>query len=543
VTSPAAELLDGVVARPQAEIERYRELGVYVGKSIFWLLEEGRRLRPEHIAIVSDGRRVSYRELLERVERKAAGYRALGLRPLDRAVLQLPNGLAWVENFFALQRLGCVPILALPGHRAADLRYFCEHTEASAYIAARRLGGFDVAPLARELAPWLKGPRLVVLAGEKTADAFVCEAEVTAEPLAAEDLPEVPAGQIALLQLSGGSTGTPKLIPRTHDDYLYSVRRSAEVCELGPESIYLAALPVAHNFPLSSPGLLGILAVLGTVVLAPSPNPDAVFPLLRDEHVTITAAVPSLARAWLEATQARAERFPHLRVLQVGGARLEDDLARRLIEVLGCTLQQVFGMAEGLVNYTRLGDSLELLTTTQGRPMSPYDELRIVDEQDVEVSPGTAGHLQTRGPYTVRGYYRAEAHNARAFTADGFYRTGDIVRQVPSGHLVVTGRAKEQINRAGEKVAPAEVEEQLLRHDLIREAAVVGVPDKLVGERVVAFLRIDSEAKLRQPEVVAFLREQGLATFKIPDRIVFLAELPKTSVGKIDKTALTLRPQ
>src|SRR5690606_32527412 len=194
----------------------------------------------------------------------------------------------------------------------------------------------------------------------------------------------------------------------------------------------LAALPAAHNFPMSSPGFLGVLHAGGTVVLAPDPSPKSALALIETERVTITAVVPPIALLWLDAVEHGTQRdrdLSSLRVLQVGGAKFAPEAARRVRPVLGCTLQQVFGMAEGLVNYTRLDDPEDIATTTQGRPLSPADEIRIVDDADRPVPDGEVGHLLTRGPYTIRGYYRADEHNAAAFTADGFYRTGDLVRR------------------------------------------------------------------------------------------------------------------
>ena len=293
---------------------------------------------------------------------------------------------------------------------------------------------------------------------------------------------------MAFFQLSGGSTGVPKLIPRTHDDYIYSLRGSAEICGLDAASVYLAALPVAHNFPLSSPGTLGTLYAGGTVVIARNPSPDEVFPLIERERVTITALVPPLALIWLEAAAARRPDLSSLKVLQVGGAKFAAEAAARVRPVLGCTLQQVFGMAEGLVNYTRLDDPDDIVVNTQGRPISPDDEVHVVDDDDRPVEPGEVGHLLTRGPYTIRGYYNAPEHNARAFTPDGFYRTGDLVRRDAAGYLTVEGRAKDQINRGGDKVAAEEVENHILAHPAVMDAAVVAMPDAFLGERSCAFV-------------------------------------------------------
>jgi 2,3-dihydroxybenzoate---[aryl-carrier protein] ligase len=534
MTSPLREAvpLPGCPTWPEEFATRYRQAGYWRGETFGQVLRERARRHGERTALVAGAQRWSYRELDERADRLAAGLQALGIKPRDRVVVQLPNIAEFFEVIFALFRLGALPVFALPAHRSAEISYFCAFTEAAAYIIPDKHGGFDYRTLAGQVRERVPGLRHVLVAGE--AGPFTSLSSLYAEPA---ELREPSPSDVAFFQLSGGSTGIPKLIPRTHDDYIYSLRGSVEICQLDGSSVYLCALPAAHNFPLSSPGVLGTLYAGGTAVLAPYPSPDMVFPLIERERVTLTALVPPLAMIWLEAAAARRHDLSSLRVLQVGGAKFSEEAARRVRPTLGCTLQQVFGMAEGLVNYTRLDDPEEIIVTTQGRPISPDDEIRVVDEDGREVAPGETGQLLTRGPYTIRGYYKAETHNTRAFTPDGFYCTGDLVRVTPEGYLVVEGREKDQINRGGDKVAAEEIENHLLAHPAVHDAAVVAIPDPFLGERTCAFV-IAREAPPPTTALSAFLRERGLAAFKIPDRIEFVEAFPKTGVGKVSKKAL-----
>nr|WP_316043585.1 AMP-binding protein [Actinomadura sp. CNU-125] len=212
---------------------------------------------------------------------------------------------------------------------------------------------------------------------------------------------------VGVFLLSGGTTGLPKLIPRTHRDYVYNLEASAKVCGFGPGTVYLVVLPAAHNFALACPGILGVLATGGTVVLAPSGSPDEAFPLIERERATVCAVVPPIALLWLDAVSWAEEDVSSLELLQVGGAKFAAERAAEVPETLGCRVQQVFGMAEGLLNYTRLDDPRDIVEQSQGRPLSPADEIRIVDENGADVAPGEIGELLTRGPYTLRGYYRA----------------------------------------------------------------------------------------------------------------------------------------
>lgn len=535
MTGPGQEAapLPGCPTWPEEFATRYRQAGYWRGETFGRMLRERAQHHGERTAIVAGNQRLSYRELDARVDQLAAGFHALGIKPRDRVVVQLVNIAAFYEVIFALFRLGALPVFALPAHRSSEINYFCSFTEAVAYIIPDKHAGFDYRTLAAQVREAVPTLRHVIVAGD--AGPFTPLSELYASPA---ELPEGPRpSDVAFFQLSGGSTGVPKLIPRTHDDYIYSLRGSVEICQLDGSSVYLCALPAAHNFPLSSPGVLGTFYAGGTAVLALNPSPDEVFPLIARERVTITAVVPPLAMIWLEAARARRHDLSSLRVLQVGGAKFSAEAAQRVRPTLGCTLQQVFGMAEGLVNYTRLDDPEELIVTTQGRPISAADEIRVVDEDGHDVAPGETGQLLTRGPYTIRGYYKAEAHNARAFTADGFYCTGDLVRVTPEGYLVVEGRAKDQINRGGDKVAAEEVENHLLAHPAVHDAAVVAMPDPFLGERTCAFI-IPREAPPPAAALTAFLRERGLAAFKIPDRVEFVDAFPQTGVGKVSKKAL-----
>lgn len=516
---------------PDGFAARYRELGHWTGATLGGVLREAVARRPDRVAIVCGSRRLTYAELDARADRMAAGLRAMGIGAGDNVVVHLPNVAEFAVLSFALFRLGARPVYALPAHRRNEISYLCAHSEAVAYVIPDTHAGFDY----RELAAQVDGPRHVLVAGDPGP--FTALSDVDADPV---DLPEPDPASVALFLLSGGTTGLPKLIPRTHDDYAYNLRASAEVAGLDQDCVYLAALPIAHNFALACPGLLGALHAGGTVVLSPSPSPMDAFPLVERERVTVTALVPSVALLWMEAAKFARRDLSSLRLLQVGGAKLKEEAARRVGPALGCALQQVFGMAEGLLCYTRLDDPEEVVVTTQGRPLCPDDEIRIVDPDGAEVAPGELGQLLTRGPYTLRGYYRAEEHNARAFTADGFYLTGDLVRRTPTGHLVVDGRVKDTINRGGEKVSAEEVENHLLAHPAVHDVAVVGYPDDLLGERTCAFVLPRAEPPTLA-ELTAHLRARGLADYKLPDRLEVLEEFPYTAVGKVSKKDLAAR--
>jgi 2,3-dihydroxybenzoate-AMP ligase len=524
---------------PEEFAERYRAAGHWRGETIGGVLRERAAAHPDRIALVDpvpERRTWTYRQLDERVDRLAAGFAARGIRPGDRVVVQLPNTGEFIEVVLALFRTGALPVFALPAHRDTEISYFCSFTQAVAYVVPDRHAGFDHRALASRVRKDAAALRHVFVAGDPGEHTAL--SEVPCEP--ADPPLDVPRPhQLAFLQLSGGTTGVPKLIPRTHDDYLYSVRASNEICGVDAATRHLVVLPAAHNYPMSSPGWLGVLYAGGTSVLCPAPDPATAFPLIERERITLTVLVPPLALVWTEAASTAPDDLSSLELVLVGGARFSARAARRLEPALGCRLTQVFGMAEGLVSYTRVDDDPETVVTTQGRPVSPDDEIRIVDDGGAEVADGGTGHLLTRGPYTVRGYWRAPGHNAKAFTQDGFYRTGDIVRRTPTGHLVVEGRAKDQINRGGEKIAPEEIENIVLGHPAVHDVSVVAVPDEYLGERSLAYVILREGAGPLAPAAVKrFVRERGVAAHKVPDLVEFVDVFPRTGVGKVSKKQL-----
>ncbi|WP_246794908.1 (2,3-dihydroxybenzoyl)adenylate synthase [Burkholderia perseverans] len=519
---------------PAAFIRRYRDAGYWQDITFFEALREQARRTPEAIAIVDgDARRHRFRELLERVRRLAGGLHRLGLRRGDIVVVHLPNGLRFIETCFALFQLGVVPVLALPAHRQHEIEALCRFAGARAYLGADQLDNFDCRPLAEALRATCPALEHVVMSG--AAAGFVAFDTLYDAP--ARDACDARAGDVACFQLSGGTTGTPKLIPRRHDEYLYNVRACSAASAVDSDTVYLAVLPMAHNFTLCCPGVIGTLLHGGCVVTTGRADPDTCFALIARERVTHTALVPPLALVWLDAQDRLHADLSSLCLLQVGGARLMRHAAERVAPTLGCRLQQVFGMAEGLVCCTRLDDPPERIHDTQGRPVSEADEIRIVDARGKPVAPGQIGELQVRGPYTIRGYYRRAEHDAAAFTADGFYRSGDLVSQTDDGYLVVEGRDKDQINRGGEKVSAEELENLLLTHPRVHDAAVVARPDALLGEQTCAFVVARPPAPTSM-QLKQHLRACGLAAFKVPDRIEFVARFPETGIGKTSKQSL-----
>ncbi|NIF18199.1 (2,3-dihydroxybenzoyl)adenylate synthase [Pantoea sp. Cy-639] len=521
---------------PEDRAQTYRDRGYWIDQPLSQILQARCQAQPNAVAVICAERRFSYADLDRLSSNLASRLAERGLGQGDTALVQLPNVAEFYIVLFALLKAGIAPLNALYSHRKLELTAYASQIAPKLLVASREHEVFRDDSFVELFEQVGSRAQVTLLLGEDAAEHSLAQ---WLDTPAAQALPYAPtaADQVALFQLSGGSTGTPKLIPRTHNDYHYNARVCAEVCELNAHTRFLCAVPAAHNFLLSSPGALGVMHAGGCVVMAANPEPLGCFELVQRHEVNTVALVPSAVVLWLQAAPAHRDKLQSLQYLQVGGAVFADSLARQVPSVLGCRLQQVFGMAEGLINYTRLDDSDEQVFTTQGRPVSPDDEIKIVDEDGVPVPAGTPGMLATRGPYTFCGYYKSPEQNAKAFDQDGFYYSGDLVQLMPSGDLRVVGRIKDQINRGGEKVASEEIENLLVLHPDVTHAGLVAMPDEQLGEKSCAFV-VSRNSALKAPALRRHLLELGIAEFKLPDRIRMIERMPLTAVGKIDKKQL-----
>jgi 2,3-dihydroxybenzoate-AMP ligase len=439
---------DGCTPWPEEFVDRYCAAGHWRGRTLDsllrdWALEYGPRT-----ALVHGDTRLTYANLNRRVDRMAAGFRLRGLRPGQRIVVQLPNVPEFVITMFALMRVGAIPVLCPVSHRTSEVSHLVRVAQAGGYVGPSTYEGFDHMAMAADIAaqgPFLRrvftfeAPGTSSPYGGLTSDEAGCHYF----PLGSVDAPpERPlaqsAGQVAFFLLSGDTTtAAPRIIPRTHDDYAYQARAAAELVSLTGDDVYLAALPADSNFALGSPGIVGTLSVGGTVVLVEKLEPAACLAAIGRERVTITSVVSAVAELWLDVLPSAQADLSSLRLIQIGGAPLRRATAERIGPAWGCRLQHVFALPEGLLTLTRPADPQETVLTTRGRPLSPDDELRMVDADGKDVPDGEPGELLVRGPHTLRGYYRAPDLNARAFTPDGYFRTGHVARRTPDGNVVV----------------------------------------------------------------------------------------------------------
>ncbi|MEE8433154.1 MAG: AMP-binding protein [bacterium] len=535
-------MIEGVVPFPPEFAEEYRRKGYWRDQSLAQLFSEGFRQYADRIALVDGDRSFSYAQLGALSENLALNLLDAGIRPRERVVVFLPNVAEFVILYFALQKIGSIPVAALVTHRYQEIRQFVELAGAVACIAPECHGDYQFAPLIERIRAESATLRTGIMLGRAPQGFLSLQALIeTPATRAREELDRIEIDPVdpAVFLLSGGTTGIPKLIPRTHNDYAYNSRTAASVTEVGPDSILLLVLPIAHNLPLGCPGLQGFLMNGARVVLGASTRPRDVFELVQRHRVTHIHVVPALLIRWINDPALADYDLSSLRMIQSGGQRLQPEIRLKTKALIpNVFVQENFGMAEGTLMFVRVDDPEEVRLETVGSPMCPDDEIRLVDDEDRPVKPGEVGEMCCRGPYTLRGYFGVPEYNARAFTSDGFYRSGDLMRQHPSGNYMVEGRKKDLINRGGEKISAEEIENLILTHPAVRDAACVAIPDERLGERMCACVILKTGSRLDLEQLTGFLSEKEIAKHKLPERLEIMEAFPVSTFGKVSKKDL-----
>src|SRR2546425_2051780 len=528
-------MLEGVVPFPADFALRYRDKGYWQDGSLAEEFAAAFRLFRERPFLVDENREYTYGEIDRLTDNLALNLLELGLKPLDRVVPTLPNCAEFVLLYFALQKIGAIPIAALATHRYAEINQFVKLSGARTCVYPERQGDFEFGPMVRRVQQ--ENPSLRFCISLPDLRQLIEGKAKSTGPLKTIRIdPTDPC----VFQLSGGTTGIPKLIPRTHNDYAYNSKTAALVCGVTQDSVLLLALPIAHNLPLACPGLQGYLLQGGKVVLCASTRPEQMLSLVEKHRVTHVKVVPALLIRLINEPSIKKFDLSSLKVIQSGGQRMQPEVRLKTLALIpGCFVQENCGMSEGMLFFVRPDDQQEVKLETCGRPICPDDEVRLVDDEGREVAPGEVGELICRGPYTLRGYYGVPEYNAKAFTREGFYCSGDLMRRHPSGNYVVEGRKKDLINRGGEKISAEEIENLILSHPAVQNVACVPVPDAHLGERMCACVILKSGSNLSLNELVEYLKSKEIAKFKLPERLELLDDFPVSTFGKVSKKALS----
>ena len=529
------------VAYPASQsAARWLARGAWLPQTVGQLVEASADERGAADAVVDPGGRLTYRELEQRTAAAARHLLASGLEPGDRVLVQVGIGRDAVAALLALCRAGLIPVCAVAQYRAYEMGALADLSGARAHVVEPAAApNADLLGLARQLRRDHATLEHVIVAGDGAAPPDGTLALEPAEAPAAIELPAATPRDVATFQLSGGTTGVPKIIPRFHGEYLGYAAAWADRLELTVDDVLLWCLPVAHNAGMIC-WLLPALLRGATLVLMPRFEAEAFLATIERERVTVTGSIGPIAPRLLDVEDPGRFALDSVRLFIT--LNRADDIERHL----GVPAMNLFGITEGLLMTSAPDAPPAARHATVGRPVSPHDEVRVLAVgEEREAGPGEIGELCFRGPSTMPAYYRNDAATRAAFTSDGFFRTGDLVRAHDVGgapHYAFEGRAKDNIDRGGEKFGTEEIEALLAGHPAIQEARVVGMPDPYLGERVCAFVIVrPGEQAPHIDDLGAFLLERGLAKFKLPERIESIEAMPVTGVGKLDRAALRKR--
>ncbi len=526
-------------------VEKYVRMGWWPSTNISDVFDRSSEYFPEKVVLVDDRASLTYKELRAKVDNLAAGLLRIGVQKGDCVLLQLPNWTEFVYALLAIYKVGGIMVLCNIGHKKIEVEHLGNVHEAVAYIGPAAYRANDLSPFAQEIAsvcPTLK--HIISVRAEGPVAGFTDRLEdLMATPLSSQDLEELDRRRPLCTDWchvapSGGTTGLPKGAPRTHGQYLCNVTSLNWGWDMTTKDVCLMSVPVGHNLALLN--VVGTFVFNWKLVLLDSTRPDDIARRIEEVKATYMPCVPSLWRRIIEASEISNYNISSMKKAMAGGEPSIPELIRQVTQKIGATYINEFGMVEGLLCRSRLEDDLETICESVGKPTCPWDEVKVLEpESERELPENTDGELCMRGACIFPGYVKSPEVNARQFTADGFFRSGDQARILPGGRVKITGRIKDLIIRGGENVTPSVVEELICQTPGVLDAAVIGMPCSSLGERVCAYIRLVPSANVDESTIKKFMESKGASKIWIPERFVFVAEeFPLTAPGKVNKKAL-----
>ncbi|MHC1563620.1 AMP-binding protein [Actinomycetospora sp. C-140] len=518
-------------------IEENRSTGAWSAELLSDHVDLVARSTPDRVAIVDGDRSTSYGELAEMIRTATSGLRRLGVGPGDVVAWQLPNWIEAVVVHHATIRLGAVSGPIIPIYREREVAFILEQSRARVLVVPSTFRGHDYVAMIDALRPDLPDLAHVVVAraGEDRPDGF----DALLGGPAAELAPPPPgtADDVVLLLYTSGTTADPKGALHTHETLGYEDRSIIDLFDLGPDDVVFMPSPLPHItgvlYGLHLPFMLGTTLVLQDV-WDPARARTAI-----DRHgCTFMIAATPFLHGLVHGGDDEHRQLPTLRVFGCGGADVPPELIRQGERLLGATCTRVYGSTEfPTLSASNDGDPLERRATTDGRIIG-LARARVVDEDDRDLPPGTAGSLLVRGPELFVGYLDAKL-NDEAFTTEGWFRTGDLATVDTDGFVTITGRQKDIIIRGGENISAKEIEDLLFEHPGVADVAIVGAPDPVLVERVCAFVVAqDGRSTLSLGDLTSFLTSRHIARQKLPERLELVPSLPRTASGKVQKFRL-----
>jgi len=537
------KLLKGVTPYKKEDAEKYNKFRWWSGLTFGDILDRAADIHPEKEAFVDRKTRLTYGEAREKTNKLAISLMDLGIQPLDRVLVQLPNWNEFVFAYFALQKIGAIPVLLIDRYRQFEINHLISLTGATFWIVAEKYKKTDYLPIVEDVVK--KHPQLknIILARSEGHGPFLSMEklihEVKLDMLNLQRLVQRRPDpmQVAHMGPTGGTTGAPKIVPRTHNSLITGIEYCSKSWEQSNQDINLLAGPIGHDLTFSK-GFIGSIITCGKIIFLDSADDKEIYETMEREKVTSIIWVPTLAQRMLQYEDRDKYDLSSLKKMHSAGGASHPDLVKDITEKFNIKFYNGYGATEGMTTITRTTDDLKIICTTVGRPTCPYDTYKVVDQNGNELPPNTEGELVLKGPGVFTGYYNNPGENKRAFTQDGFFRTGDLAKINEKGYVTLTGRIKEMINRGGESISSTEIEKLIASHPAVALAAVIPMPDPLFGEKVCAYIQPKPGSNLDFEKIITHLKERKASVQQLPERIEFIETMPFTKAEKVDKRYL-----
>jgi len=535
--------IEGFTEYAKEDREEYNRRRWWLGLTWGDMFDKATDLYPGRIGLVDDAGRWTYSQLREKVDRLAISLINLGIKPRDRVLLQFPNWHEYIYAFFAMQKIGAITVLLIPRHNQLEINHLARLTEPVAWILPERYAKTRYQAIIDDVLK--ENPRIKHIIQVRTGengkylnlDELIKRGEITKENLKALEDRRPDPDEVSHILPTGGTTGLPKASPRTHNCYIENIEYHSRAWEITSNDTIMVITPVGHSMAMHW-GIGIAFLNYAKLVLLDSVKAEDICEWIQREKVTAIPSVPALIARVVNMEGLEKYDLSSLRTISVGGAPSSPELVRSVYDKLKCTFINGFGSSEGTNTATRPGDSIDIICNSVGRPVCPYDTIKVIDDAGNEVPAEVEGELVSKGPGIFTGYFKSPEENSQIFTKDGFFRTGDKAKKDRFGNITITGRIKDIIIRGGEKISPADIEKLMITHPEVGEVAVVGMPDQILGERICAYVVPKPEARLTFDGLILFLKGRGASVQQLPERIEFVRELPMTKVGKVDKKAL-----